>query len=203
MIRQFRDTSPPSLATADRLPASSRRRLMIKQKLDRRQGARSSFSTIPAEDRSISIFAGPTPRSSSACRFNAARSPPEPTRIGAAGRAGRGSASWRARSRYCRGTGTGLRNSPAGVGCDPKTGRRGAARAATTDRIRAAQDAAYHFMSAMAGKQPISRRHPGAVRRRSGRFNEMIVDWPDDIRDHSSSVSRSMTFRREPEIGAG
>jgi len=53
------------------------------------------------------------------------------------------------------------------------------------DRQRAARDAAYHFMSAMAGNLPhfeeASRALFASDRRR---FVELIAGWPSDIRDH-------------------
>jgi hypothetical protein len=53
------------------------------------------------------------------------------------------------------------------------------------DRSRAARDAAYHFMSAMAGNLPgfeeASRTLFADDRRQ---FVELIADWPRDIRDH-------------------
>jgi hypothetical protein len=53
------------------------------------------------------------------------------------------------------------------------------------DRSRAARDAAYHFMSAMAGDLPdfeeASRALFADERRR---FTSLIAAWPDDIRDH-------------------
>jgi hypothetical protein len=53
------------------------------------------------------------------------------------------------------------------------------------DRARAARDAAYHFMSAMAGNLPgfeeASRALFAGDRRR---FTALIAGWPDDIRDH-------------------
>ena len=53
------------------------------------------------------------------------------------------------------------------------------------DRHRAARDAAYHFMSAMAGNfkgfEDASRALFADDRRR---FGELIAAWPDDIRDH-------------------
>jgi hypothetical protein len=54
-----------------------------------------------------------------------------------------------------------------------------------TDRSRAARDAAYHFMSAMAGNLPnfeeASRALFADERRR---FASLIAAWPGDIRDH-------------------
>ena len=53
------------------------------------------------------------------------------------------------------------------------------------DRQRAARDAAYHFMSTMAGDWPgfeeASRALFAGDRRR---FTELIANWPVDIRDH-------------------
>jgi hypothetical protein len=53
------------------------------------------------------------------------------------------------------------------------------------DRSRAARDAAYHFMSAMAGDLPrfeeASRALFADERRR---FTTLITAWPDDVRDH-------------------
>ena len=53
------------------------------------------------------------------------------------------------------------------------------------DRHRAARDAAYHFMSAMAGNfkgfEEASRALFADERRR---FGELIAAWPDDIRNH-------------------
>jgi hypothetical protein len=54
------------------------------------------------------------------------------------------------------------------------------------DRSRAARDAAYHFMSAMAGNLPEFEEATRALfaddERR--RFTVLIAAWPDDIRDH-------------------
>ena len=53
------------------------------------------------------------------------------------------------------------------------------------DRLRAARDAAYHFMSAMAGNlndfEEASRALFADDRRR---FTSLIAAWPSDIRDH-------------------
>ena len=53
------------------------------------------------------------------------------------------------------------------------------------DRLRAARDAAYHFMSAMAGNlanfEEASRALFADDRRR---FTALIAAWPADIRDH-------------------
>ena len=60
------------------------------------------------------------------------------------------------------------------------------------DRHRAARDAAYHFMSAMAGNfkgfEEASRALFADDRRR---FGELIAAWPDDIRDHVIALAFS------------
>lgn len=58
------------------------------------------------------------------------------------------------------------------------------------DRIRKAQEAAYHFMSAMAGNFPgfeEASRALFAYDRR--RFAELIAAWPEDIRDHAIKLA--------------
>jgi len=65
------------------------------------------------------------------------------------------------------------------------------------DRHRAARDAAYHFMSAMAGNLPgfeeASRALFAGERRR---FSEHIAGWPDDVRDHI--VKLAFSDRADP-----
>ncbi|MCO5132466.1 MAG: DUF2239 family protein [Xanthobacteraceae bacterium] len=62
------------------------------------------------------------------------------------------------------------------------------------DRARMARDAAYHFMSAMAGNLPgfeeASRALFAADRHR---FAELIAPWPPDIRDHIVKLAFSDT----------
>ena len=66
------------------------------------------------------------------------------------------------------------------------------------DRIRHAQEAAYRFMSAMAGNRPhfeeAIRALFAADRRR---FEKLIAEWPADIRDHTAKLAER-AFR--PEI---
>jgi uncharacterized protein len=66
------------------------------------------------------------------------------------------------------------------------------------DRHRAARDAAYHFMSAMAGNfegfEEASRALFADDRRR---FGELIAAWPDDIRDHI--VKLAFSDRDDPD----
>ena len=53
------------------------------------------------------------------------------------------------------------------------------------DRSRAARDAAYHFMSAMAGNLPGFEEASRALfADERQRFASLIAAWPDDIRDH-------------------
>jgi uncharacterized protein len=60
------------------------------------------------------------------------------------------------------------------------------------DRLRAARDAAYHFMSTMAGNlanfEEASRALFAEERRR---FAGLIADWPTDIRDHIVKLAYS------------
>jgi len=60
------------------------------------------------------------------------------------------------------------------------------------DRLRAARDAAYHFMSVMAGNlahfEEASRALFADDRRR---FTGLIAEWPPDIRDHIVKLSYS------------
>jgi len=60
------------------------------------------------------------------------------------------------------------------------------------DRLRTAQEAAYHFMSAMAGNLPgfedASRALFASDRRR---FSEVIAAWPEDVRDHAIKLAFS------------
>jgi hypothetical protein len=53
------------------------------------------------------------------------------------------------------------------------------------DRSRAARDAAYHFMSAMAGNLPHFEEASRALFADDRRqFTTLIAAWPDDVRDH-------------------
>jgi len=65
------------------------------------------------------------------------------------------------------------------------------------DRARAARDAAYHFMSAMAGNlvnfEEASRALFGND---PGRFEKLIAEWPADVRDHALALAEP-AFRRE------
>jgi hypothetical protein len=71
------------------------------------------------------------------------------------------------------------------------------------DRIRLAQEAAYRFMSAMAGNQP---HYEDAIRALfagdSVDFEKLIAEWPADVRDHASALA-ARAFDREPLVRAG
>lgn len=58
------------------------------------------------------------------------------------------------------------------------------------DRIREGQDAAYRFMSAMAGNKP---HFEEAIRALfapdPSRFRELIAAWPADVRDHAARLA--------------
>ena len=58
------------------------------------------------------------------------------------------------------------------------------------DRIREGQDAAYRFMSAMAGNKP---HFEEAIRALfapdPSRFRELIAGWPADVRDHAARLA--------------
>jgi uncharacterized protein len=60
------------------------------------------------------------------------------------------------------------------------------------DRLRAAQEAAYQFMSSMAGDFPgfeeASRALFANDRRR---FGELVASWPEDVRDHAVKLAFS------------
>jgi hypothetical protein len=60
------------------------------------------------------------------------------------------------------------------------------------DRSRDARDAAYHFMSAMAGNLPgFEEAARALVADERRRFTALIAAWPDDIRDHIVSLAFS------------
>jgi len=70
------------------------------------------------------------------------------------------------------------------------------------DRIRRAQDAAYRFMSAMAGNRP---HYEDAIRalfaNEASRFGELIAAWPVDVRDYAAILAEK-AFRHETEAGS-
>jgi hypothetical protein len=71
------------------------------------------------------------------------------------------------------------------------------------DRIRAAQDAAYRFMSVMAGNKP---HFEDAIRALFApdpvRFEQLTAAWPADVRDHASKLA-NRAFCKEAQPLAG
>jgi hypothetical protein len=65
------------------------------------------------------------------------------------------------------------------------------------DRIRLGQEAAYRFMSVMAGNRP---HYEEAIRALFAsdprRFEKLIAEWPTDIRDHAARLAKR-AFPRE------
>jgi hypothetical protein len=71
------------------------------------------------------------------------------------------------------------------------------------DRIREGQEAAYRFMSAMAGDKP---RYEEAIRALFAAdlpgFEKSIAEWPVDVRDHARRFAER-AFQREPRSRGG
>jgi len=69
-----------------------------------------------------------------------------------------------------------------------------------SDRLRQAQEAAYRFMSVMAGNRP---HYEDAIRALfagdPAGFGEMIAGWPADVRDHVAGLAER-AFRRDPPV---
>ena len=67
------------------------------------------------------------------------------------------------------------------------------------DRIRRAQEAAYRFMSAMAGNKPHFEEATRALFAPDPvRFKALIAGWPADIRDHAAKLAER-AFHRQPQ----
>lgn len=65
------------------------------------------------------------------------------------------------------------------------------------DRIRLAQEAAYRFMSVMAGNRPHFEEAIRALFANDPRrFEKLIAEWPADVRDHTAELAER-AFRRE------
>lgn len=65
------------------------------------------------------------------------------------------------------------------------------------DRIRGAQEAAYRFMSAMAGNLPGFEEAARALfAYDSPRFVDLIAAWPEDLREHAVKLALGCDFRR-------
>jgi hypothetical protein len=69
------------------------------------------------------------------------------------------------------------------------------------DRRRTAQEAAYHFMSAMAGDLPGFEEATRALfADEDRRFAEIVADWPTDVRDYAVMLAFA---DRDEDVGAG
>ena len=74
---------------------------------------------------------------------------------------------------------------------------------ADTDRRRAARDAAYHFMSAMAGDRPGFEEASRALfAGDAARFADLIAGWPADIRGHLLRLTAAGSHAGTP-VAAG
>jgi hypothetical protein len=71
------------------------------------------------------------------------------------------------------------------------------------DRIRQAQEAAYRFISVMAGNRP---HYEDAIRALfaddPAGFGKLIAGWPADVRDHAARLAER-AFRRDRQARAG
>jgi hypothetical protein len=71
------------------------------------------------------------------------------------------------------------------------------------DRVRQGQEAAYRFMSAMAGNKA---NYEDAIRAlfagEAARFENLIAEWPADVRSHASKLAER-AFDRELPARAG
>jgi uncharacterized protein len=72
------------------------------------------------------------------------------------------------------------------------------------DHVRQAQEAAYRFMSAMAGNAP---HYEDAIRALfaddAAGFKKLIAEWPTDVRDHASTLAERAFSPRAPVDPAG
>lgn len=68
------------------------------------------------------------------------------------------------------------------------------------DKVRQAQEAAYRFMSAMAGNLPGFEEATRALFAGDpDRFNDSVISWPADIKEHARNLSDSAFHNREQE----
>jgi uncharacterized protein len=64
------------------------------------------------------------------------------------------------------------------------------------DRVRQSQEAAYRFMSAMAGNEPGFEEATRALFAGNGaRLDELIEPWPSDVRDHAKKLAAAALAR--------
>ncbi len=70
------------------------------------------------------------------------------------------------------------------------------------DRVRQSQDAAYRFMSAMAGDRPGFEEATRALfAGRAGRFDQLIEPWPEDVRNYTRELAAPALETQLPEPG--
>jgi uncharacterized protein len=68
------------------------------------------------------------------------------------------------------------------------------------DRRRRAQEAAYRFLSAMAGNEPGFEEAIRALfASKRERFNQMVKPWPRDVRDHAKKLAAAAFAEPDPE----
>jgi hypothetical protein len=71
------------------------------------------------------------------------------------------------------------------------------------DRVRQSQEAAYRFMSAMAGDRPAFEEASRALfAGQRERFDQLIDAWPRDIRDHARKLAAEALGDRAAEVGS-
>jgi hypothetical protein len=72
-----------------------------------------------------------------------------------------------------------------------------------SNRIRLAQEAAYRFMSVMAGNRPHFEEAIRALFANDApRFEKLIAEWPADVRDHAARLAGS-AFQKKSEPRSG
>jgi hypothetical protein len=60
------------------------------------------------------------------------------------------------------------------------------------DRVRKAQEAAYRFLSAMAGDLPgFEEANRALFAGDAARFEREVAGWPSDVRDHATTLARA------------
>jgi uncharacterized protein len=70
------------------------------------------------------------------------------------------------------------------------------------DRVRQSQEAAYRFMSAMAGNLPGFEEAARALFAKDGtRFRECVSAWPADIRDHAAQLAGDALAQTKEHAG--
>jgi hypothetical protein len=74
---------------------------------------------------------------------------------------------------------------------------------ASKDRVRQSQEAAYRFMSAMAGDRPGFEEATRALfAGQRERFDQLIDAWPRDIRNHAKKLAAEALGDRAAEVGS-